>query len=104
MSPIPEFKRAQEHGSYRDGDDEVFVMNADGSEQTQLTDNTCKDGSASWSPNGTHIAFASDCDGQLEIHMVTGWGKDCCIFSKSGGGGLGAGCARPQTPHFSPFY
>jgi TolB protein len=49
----------------RDGDDEVgdmeiFVMNADGTGVTQLTDNDDWDGAPVWSPNGKQIAFASD--------------------------------------------
>jgi Tol biopolymer transport system component len=36
--------------SDRDGDSEIFVMNADGSGQTQLTFNTIHDGAAVWQP------------------------------------------------------
>ena len=34
--------------SDRDGNDEVYVMNPDGSGQTRLTDNPAWDGSPSW--------------------------------------------------------
>jgi Tol biopolymer transport system component len=46
--------------SDRDGDDEVFVMNADGSGQTQLTFNTATEHDPFWSPNGKQIGFFSD--------------------------------------------
>jgi TolB protein len=36
--------------SSRDGNLEVYVMNADGSGQTRLTDNPAADGSPAWSP------------------------------------------------------
>ena len=36
--------------SLRDGNGEIYVMNADGSGQTRLTDNPASDGSPSWSP------------------------------------------------------
>ncbi len=48
--------------STRDGNWEVYVMNADGSGQTRLTDNPAADSAASWSPDGQRIAFVSDRD------------------------------------------
>jgi len=36
--------------SARDGNLEIYVMNADGSEQTNLTRNEADDGGAAWSP------------------------------------------------------
>src|SRR3954454_12328942 len=46
--------------SGRDGDDEVFVMDADGSHVRQLTFNQAGDGTPAWSPDGRRIAFARD--------------------------------------------
>jgi TolB protein len=34
--------------SHRDGDEEIYVMNADGSNQTRLTNNPAQDGEPSW--------------------------------------------------------
>ena len=48
--------------SNRDGNWEIYVMNADGSGQTRLTDNPARDIRPSWSPDGRHIAFSSDRD------------------------------------------
>ena len=48
--------------SARDGNWEVYVMNADGSGQTRLTDSPAADSAASWSPDGQRIAFVSDRD------------------------------------------
>ena len=39
--------------------DEIYVMDADGSDQTQLTDNEALDESPSWSPDGEKIAFTN---------------------------------------------
>jgi Tol biopolymer transport system component len=40
-------------------DEEVYVINADGSGRTNLTTNSVSDLHATWSPDGTRIAFAS---------------------------------------------
>jgi len=47
----------------RDGDNEIYSMNPDGSDETNLTQNAASDFDAAWSPDGTMIAFASDRDG-----------------------------------------
>ncbi len=57
--------------SDRDGDDEIFVMNADGTGVTQLTDNDDWDWDPVWSPNGRQIAFASDRDGDAEVFVMS---------------------------------
>jgi len=56
--------------SYRDGDFEIFVMNADGTGVTQLTDNDDRDWPPAWSPNGKQIAFGSDRYGDSEIFVM----------------------------------
>ena len=48
-------------GSNRDGNSEIYVMNADdGSEQTRLTEESQADGSPRWSPDDERIAFYSN--------------------------------------------
>lgn len=46
--------------SDRDGNDEIYVMNADGSGQARLTDNSAVDISPTWSPDGAQNAFTTD--------------------------------------------
>jgi Tol biopolymer transport system component len=48
--------------SERDGNAEIYVMNADGSGQTRLTDNAADDMSPDWSPDGKRLVFVSDRD------------------------------------------
>ena len=49
--------------SSRDGNYEVYMMNPDGSEQTNLTQHPAGDLGAVWSPTGDQILFVSDRQG-----------------------------------------
>ena len=42
---------------------DIWVMNADGSAQTNLTNTPGNDLNPTWSPDGTRLAFDSDRDG-----------------------------------------
>jgi TolB protein len=46
--------------SERDGNPEIYVMDADGSNQTNLTNNPWSDDNPAWSPDGSRIVFASN--------------------------------------------
>lgn len=56
--------------SNRTGNYDLFVMNADGSDQRPLTTTEAQDGWISWSPDGSRIAFQSDRSGALNIHVM----------------------------------
>jgi tricorn protease-like protein len=43
--------------SNRDGNEEIYVMNADGTGQTRLTNDAASDFLPAWSPDGSKIAF-----------------------------------------------
>ena len=59
-------------------DFEIFVMNADGSNQTQITFNDRDDEAPAWSPDGSMIVFSRDLDpvrGQVDNDIYTMQGR-----------------------------
>ena len=54
----------------RDGNSEIYLMNADGSGQRNLTGNIAYDGDAAWSPDGKKITFVSNRDGRYEVYVM----------------------------------
>ncbi|MBT4482175.1 MAG: DUF5050 domain-containing protein, partial [Candidatus Latescibacteria bacterium] len=62
--------------SNRDGNNEIYVMSADGSNQTRITNNSYNDSVPSWSPDGSKIVFTSNRDGNYEIYIMNADGTN----------------------------
>jgi TolB protein len=56
--------------SNRDGNPELYVMNADGTSVRRITKHPAIDTSPTWSPAGNQIAFTSDRSGAPQIYTV----------------------------------
>jgi hypothetical protein len=56
--------------SDRDGDSEIYLMNADGSNQQRLTNNSVSDSYPALSPDGTKVAFTSYRNNNLDIYIM----------------------------------
>ena len=54
----------------RDGNREVYVMDTDGSNPTNLSNNPALDECPDWSADGSKIAFGSDRDGNHELYVM----------------------------------
>ena len=61
--------------SRRDGNSEIYVINADGSAQENLTRQPANDSHPSWSPDGQKIAFVSRRDDNSEIYVMNADGS-----------------------------
>jgi len=56
--------------SQRDGNREIYIMNADGTDQTRLTTDPGEDMEPWLSSDGTKIVFQSDRDGNFDIYIM----------------------------------
>ena len=73
--------------SYRDGNYEIYVMGADGSAPTNITQHDAWDSNPAWSPDGRQIAFVSDRNGDRELYEGGGlYNADIFLMNADGTG------------------
>jgi hypothetical protein len=69
--------------SDRDGNNEIYVMKADGTGVTRLTNNLATDRQPTWSPDGKKIAFVSNRAGNDEIYVMNADGTSVTRLTNS---------------------
>jgi TolB protein len=52
------------------GNDEIYVLPADGGPSINVTNHPAEDRYPAWSPDGQHLAFQSNRDGNWEIYSL----------------------------------
>jgi Tol biopolymer transport system component len=65
-------ERQVSFSSDRDGNFDIYLMNASGSGAHRLTDTPADDYDPVWSPDGSRAAFTSERNGNKEIYLVEG--------------------------------
>lgn len=78
----------------RDGNPEIYVVNADGSGLRRLTRDPSTEASPTWSPDGSRIAFVSDRHGTPQIFVMDADGGNVERLTRQGN--------YNQTPAWSP--
>lgn len=79
----------------RNGNSEIFTMNADGTNQTNLTNSTTAgDDAPQWSPDATKIAFHSNRTGNFQIYTMNADGSNVTRLTNS--------AANDVEPDWSP--
>src|SRR5688572_14695440 len=68
--------------SNRDGNDEIYSVNSDGTGLLRLTNHPARDGRPSWSPDGLHVAFTSERDGNREMYVMRADGTGLTNLSR----------------------
>ncbi|MCH8987821.1 MAG: serine/threonine-protein kinase [Chloroflexi bacterium] len=94
LLPVPPDRIVFASGRNEETKREIYIMNADGSGQTRLTNNKHTDQWPVWSPDGRRIAFTSFRDGVSGIYIMNADGSDQTRLTTSPG--------RAWDPTWSP--
>ena len=83
--------------SFGDGNQEIYVMNPDGSDKRNLTNDPAADFDPDWSPDGKQIAFVSNRTEQAHIYVMDADGVNLRRLTMGSSGGLSPRWSRDGT-------
>ena len=94
ITPTPTIGYKLSLVSDRDGNQEIYMMDIDGSNLINLTNNSANDSYPAFSPDGKRIAFASDRDWNDDIYLMDSDGSNIIRLTDSS--------VNDQEPAWSP--
>ncbi len=71
--------------SDRDGNPDIYTVDANGDGLTRLTNNEASDWGPAWSPDGKRLLFTSDRQGNQEVFVIDADGTDAINLSRDPG-------------------
>ncbi len=74
--------------SNRSGTFDIWLMDADGTQLTQLTSGSGNETEPVWTPDGTRIVYTSSVDGQTQIASIGVDGSDMKLLTQMTGGNI----------------
>jgi Tol biopolymer transport system component len=80
--------------SQRNGTFDIYTMNYDGTNFTQVTQSEANDAFPTWSPDGSRIAFVSDRTGNFELYVMNSDGSNVTQLTNHP--------ANERSPDWSP--
>ena len=71
--------------SYRDGNAEVYLIDSNGENIRNITNNEAYDGTPSWCPDGSQLVITTERNGNPEVYTISADGAEVNQITDGGG-------------------